>query len=449
MNFNLSEIAAALNSHFPDTGPSLQVLGISTDTRSIRPGCVFVALRGERFDGHEYLADAFAAGAVAAVVEERSPEIDGLQIIVADTRAAYGSIARCWRRKFSAPVAAITGSVAKTTTKELTALALSPLGDVLKTEKNENNEVGLPKTLLRLRDGHRAVVLEMGMRAPGEIDYLAQIAEPTIGIVTVIGESHIERLGSREAIADAKGELLSKLPVEGAALINVKDDFAARLRERSTARVWTFGDSEEADFALLKARRLDQSWVADMRLPDGAVIQYRLDTAARHDAVSATAAIGAAVLAGAPAEAAAAAVQSFVPGAMRMEIIRLENGAIVLNDCYNAAPVSVRAALDTLCATPGSGRRIAILGDMKELGRYAQDMHHEVGQYAGALGIAEVYAVGPEFSKLPNATRRFADSGEAAEYVTSSLALRAGDAVLVKGSRAMAMEAIVDALVKP
>jgi len=445
VKLTLAEIAEAVGSTV--SLGKVRVTGVSTDTRTIEDGDLFIALRGERFDGHDHIAEAFARGAAAVVVEKPVEPEAGLHIVVADTLKAYGAIARCWRRRFDIPVIAITGSVGKTTTKEMTALALSPLGPVLKTEHNENNEIGLPKTLLRLSSKHKAVVLEMGMRGAGQIDYLARIAEPTVAIVTIIGESHIEILGSRDAIADAKGELLAALPPGGIALINHNDEFSSRLRRRTPSKVLTFGDSKAADIAMINPQRSESGWSTEIRFPDGSMQTLHLATSARHDLINASAAAGAAMVAEVEPLAALRALQSYTPGAMRMEQIKLPGGAMVLSDCYNAAPTSIRSALETLAGTHGGGRRVAFLGDMKELGTHAAEMHAQVGAYASALGIEEVYTVGPEFGKLPSAVRRFDSSTEAADFARTGLLLHGGDTVLVKGSRAMAMEAIVEALV--
>ena len=467
MRMTLSDIAEATGGCIVDADPGTVVTGVSTDTRTITGGDLFVALRGERFDGHDFVRPACEAGAAAVLVEcdsqfAGSPAHGDVipRIAAPNTLAAYGDLARAWRRRFSIPVIAITGSVGKTTTKNLTALALNPLGPVLKTEQNENNEVGLPKTLLRLNDGHRAVVLEIGMRGAGQIAALARIAEPTIGVVTVVGESHIELLGSREGIACAKAELFESLGPDGVAILNIDDPFSALLRGHIHGRTVTVGESEAADYRLLDARLTETGVSGDVAtpgtagngqpnsMPGGECVALRLASPARHDLLNAVAAIAAAGAAGVSPRDAVDALAGYAPSPMRMQRIPLSCGAIVISDCYNAAPTSMRRALETLAAGASEGRKIAILGDMKELGGHAPAMHAEAVRYAASLGVTEIYTVGDEFRRqAPLARAQFDDSTGAADYAREHLRLSVGDVVLVKGSRAMEMERIVEALV--
>ena len=281
----------------------------------------------------------------------------------------------------------------------------------------------MPQTLLRLNELHKSAVIEMGMRGPGQIAYLAEIAEPTIGIVTGIGESHIELLGSREAIADAKGELLAALCEDGVAVIPREDDFRDRLSSKTKARRVFFGGPGSPPLVL--------------------------NSPALHDVTNAQGALAVAVAANVSPEAAMAALAGDAPSGMRMEIVKTASGATVLSDCYNAAPTSVKSALETLANFPASGRKIAFLGDMKELGDFSESMHREVADKARALGLSEVCVVGPAMRQaFGGAATGFATSEEAGEFAHANLRLSANDVVLVKGSRAMTMERVVEALIQ-
>jgi UDP-N-acetylmuramoyl-tripeptide--D-alanyl-D-alanine ligase len=454
MTLTVGQITASLY----DAPAAGRAVSVSTDTRTLGPGDIYIALRGETFDGHDFVADALAKGASVAIVDHvvgtASP-----QVVVADTLAALGQIARGYKEQYAVPRVAVTGSVGKTTTKELIASALTPLGPVLKTEKNENNEIGLPKTLLRLTDEHAAVVVEMGMRGAGQIKYLAEIAQPTIGIITTIGESHIELLGSREAIADAKAELFEAMRSGGICLFNADDDFAPRLRQAAAGKtVITFRDgttgpakhpvpADEPQFVLTAVDRNGDGWSATATAPSGQAISYTVNSPARHDALNALSAIAVACAAGVSPAYAAAAVGKYQPSGMRMETLAGLGGSTVLSDCYNAAPTSMRAALDTLAATNADGRKIAFLGDMKELGDHAPAMHAGVIAHAEELELNEIYVVGEEFARQAKSARvQFATSQDAAEYARTGLLLGKGDIVLVKGSRSMRMERVVDAI---
>jgi len=422
--------------------------GISTDTRTIKPGMLFVALRGENFNGHDYVGRAFELGASAAVVDHFSADRLGPQIHVPDTLIAYGRIASLWRSRFSIPVVGVTGSVGKTTLKEMTALALSPLGPVLKTEKNENNEVGLPKTLLRLDSQHRAVVLEMGMRGFGQIKYLAEVARPTVGVITVIGESHIEIVGSRLGIADAKGELIDSLGQDDTVVLNADDSFFDHLSSKVHCRLITYGRAPNADIAVTSVVQHDEGWLVLLKIGHD-LHPLLVHSPAIHDVQNAAGAIAVAVASGVVPADAVAALLNYRPSNMRMELLSSRSGATILSDCYNAAPVSMRAALHTLADMRHTGIKSAFLGDMRELGEFSEEMHRDIATVASRLAIENIYAVG-EFmpSAFPSAKRSFPKSADAAAFVAESFSLNSGDVVLVKGSRAIELEKVVEALVQ-
>lgn len=418
--------------------------GISTDTRTIKPGDLFVALASPNMDGHQFVAQALAAGATGQVVSQPIKAPDGVPVIhVLDTQVAYGQIACFWRDQFDIPVIGVTGSVGKTTTKEMLAAALSPLGPVLKTEASQNNETGVPKALLQLNKTHKAAVVEMGMRGPGQIAYLCGIARPTIGVITLIGENHIELLGSRDAIADAKGELLEALPADGLAVLNADDPFLPRLRAKTTARVLTYGLGEAADYRAARIERSDVGWRFQVQ---GTPVE--IASPSRHDIGNALAAVAVAGVLGLSRADAAQALRAYAPPPMRMQVVETPEGITVLNDAYNAAPVSVKSALQTL-SSHEKAKKIAFLGDMKELGEIGPDAHRALGKTINDLGgLDAVYAVGELAAQIPGATQYFTDSAQAAQFARETLALSPGDVILVKGSRAMAMERVVEALME-
>ena len=435
MRLTLRDVYAALDYGSASGGESVVFSGISTDTRSLQPGDLFVALMGPQTDGHQHIAAALRTGAAGLIVSQpvvASPSIPVLR--VPDTQVAYGLLARFWRDRFDIPVIGVTGSVGKTTVKEMLAAALSPLGSVLKTAASQNNETGVPKALLQLTPEHKAAVVEMGMRGPGQIAYLCGVANPTIGVLTVIADNHLELLGSLDAIADAKGELLEALPEGGLAVLNAADPYLPRLQAKTAARVVTYGNAENAV-------QTEIGWKFAVGSVPGEIA-----SASRHDISNALAALAVAEALGVPLDAAAEALKAYTPPPMRMQIVKTEWGGIILNDAYNAAPASVASALQTLASYEG-GRKIAFLGDMRELGTRAEDAHRELGPIIAALGgLDALYTVGDLAALIPNATQRFGDSDAAAEFARETLDLTAGDVILVKGSRAVAMEKIAAAL---
>ncbi|MGO8673221.1 MAG: UDP-N-acetylmuramoyl-tripeptide--D-alanyl-D-alanine ligase [Capsulimonadaceae bacterium] len=446
-------LSAALGRDVAGLDPGLKVLGVSTDTRTLRRGEVFVALRNDRADGHDFVRNAVDRGAPAVVVSLPIPGLPVPQYVVEDTEVAYGRLARVWRDQFDIPIVGVTGSVGKTSTKEMLACALRSLGPVLKTAASQNNETGVPKAVLGLTPAHRSAVVEMGMRGAGQIARLCEIARPTHGVVTLVAENHIELLGSRDAIADAKGELLDALGADGIAFLNVCDSYFPRLSKRASGKIVKFGVID--DYRTSPQTFAGESFIAtDLRLVHGRWVfriggqDIEIASPGRHDVSNAAAAYAVAITLGvAPADAAAALAAYELPP-MRLQIVDAPVwGGTVINDAYNAAPASMRAALLTLGSMP-SGRKIAFLADMKELGDAAPAAHGALGiAIAEAGGLAALYTVGELAALIPGASGHFADSAEAARFA-ETLDLHAGDVVLVKGSRAMAMERVADALLQ-
>jgi len=423
--------------------------GASIDTRTLAAGELFVALQAER-DGHDYVAQAFSRGAGAALVS-REIAAKGPKIVVADTLQALGAIAAAHRNALDLRVIAITGSVGKTTVKDMLAAILEQGWRTLKSRGNYNTEIGVPLTLLELEASHQAAVVELAMRGRGQIAYLARMARPQVGVVTKIGLSHLELLGSKDAIAESKAELVEALPADGAAVLNADDEYFEVLAARSAAPVVSFGMNDGADV------RVSEVEVApDGRLRvrlTGHLIEAEIICGAvgRHHALNIAAAAAAVVSAGAPAEWVAMGLAAYATGEMRGRIVEAPGGYTVVDDSYNAAPDSMRAALELLADLPGH-RKWAVLGDMKELGDASLEAHHELGRSVAKAGLTGLVTVGELSHHIAEGAREVGlvevteatDNATAAELLAPRLAT--GDVVLVKGSRAMHMEEIVAAL---
>ncbi len=440
MSVTLRDVFQALDYGSPAGGGGIVFPHVSTDTRTLQPGDLFVALVGTEADGHQFIPQALRAGAGGLIVSQPVvASLDTPVLRVPDTEVAYGLLARHWRDRFDIPVIGVTGSIGKTTVKEMLALTLSPRGPVLKTAASQNNETGVPKALLQMTPEHKSAVIEMGMRGSGQIAYLCGIARPTVGVITVIADNHLELLGSRDAIADAKGELLEALPEDGLAVLNAEDVYLPRLLSKTKARVLAYGSGGEMQADSIT--RTECGWSFTVR-----GVSVTLNALSRHDICNALAALTAAEALGVSLADAAEALQAYVPPPMRMQSVKTSWGGTVLNDAYNAAPASVGSALETL-ATQIGGRKIAFLGDMRELGARAEAAHRELGAViAGLGGLDLLYTVGGLAAQIPGAAQRFADSEDAARFARQAFPKKTGDVVLVKGSRAMAMEKIAEAL---
>ncbi len=425
--------------------------GVSTDTRTLQQGALFVALSGERYDAHDFVSEAFDKGAGAALVS-RKIEASGPLIAVGDTLQALGALAGAHRSKLNLPVLAITGSTGKTTAKEMLAAILSQGWKTGRTPGNYNNEIGVPLALLELDSSYQAVVVELAMRGQGQIGYLARMVRPQIGVITNIGVSHLELLGSVEGIAEAKAELLSNLPSSGAAVLNADDEFFAFLKERSPCRVVSFGTSPEAEVRAQDVSVRDDGSTEFLLSGEHGEFRLSLHAAGRHQALNAAAAAAAAMAAGAKPEWIAAGLEVFDGTDMRSQIVKAPGGYTVIDDCYNAAPDSMRVALELLADLPGE-HKWAVLGDMKELGPLAPDWHRDVGGLAAGIGLAGLITLGELGHYIADGARTRAsvehvieakDNQEAAEILMTRVC--PGDVVLVKGSRAMKMEATVSRL---
>jgi UDP-N-acetylmuramoyl-tripeptide--D-alanyl-D-alanine ligase len=418
--------------------------GVSTDTRQLEQGNLFVALEGPNHDGHDYLEAAHARGAAAAAVT-RLRKISLPLLEVADTRLALGRLAAYWRAQFTLPVVAVTGSNGKTTVRSMTHAILTCAGQTLATLGNLNNDIGLPLTLFRLSGEDRYAVLELGANHPGEIGYLAGIARPDIAVVTNAAPAHLEGFGDLEGVARAKGELYTHLAPQGVALINADDPFAPLWRERAAhCRIVEFG--LQADAAVHARWRGDVGGSTVSLFTPWGNTEFRLSLPGRHNVMNALAASGAALAAGAGLDAVRQGLASLSAVAGRLTVHHLPNAVTVIDDTYNANPGSLHVALELLGTA--EGETWLVLGDMGELGGGALELHREAGHRARAAGVRRLYALG-DLSRT--AAQSFGDRAEAFDTLEALVAalraaLHTGVHVLVKGSRRMRMERVVDAL---
>lgn len=429
-------------------GEDATATSVDTDSRRVQPGQLFVALSGEKFDGHDFLPQVAVQGAVAALVS-KPVETDLPTVQVKDTRLALGQLASWWRRQLALPLIAVTGSNGKTTTKEMIAAIMQVhvggADNVLATAGNFNNDIGMPLTLLRLRAAHRCAVIEMGMNHLGEIDYLTRLARPNVAVINNAGTAHIGELGSRENIAKAKGEIFAGLANDGVAVINADSEFADYWRGLNISRrVLTFGIDQPAD---VRGEVLNKGSTFTLHY-QGQAEMVTLAVPGAHNIMNALAAAAASLAAGASLSEVVSGLKSFSGVKGRLQQKTAANGAQVIDDTYNANPDSMRAALDVL-KTHGS-HTVFVMGDMGELGADAKAMHAQIGEYAKDSGISKLYALG-EFTQAAVAAfgaqaQHFASVEALAEALQAQTSAK--DVVLVKGSRFMQMERVVNALVE-
>lgn len=442
---SLTQAAAAVKGNL--AGPDVKFHAVTTDSRKAAAGDLFIALKGERFDGHEFVQQCFDQGAVAAMVQHQV-EAQGSLLLVGDTRLALGELAAAWRDKFDIPLAAVTGSNGKTTVKEMLAAILRNVAGangVLATEGNLNNDIGLPLTLLKLRQQHHYAIAEMGMNHAGEISYLARIAKPTVALINNAMPAHLEGLGSIEAVAQAKGEIFEGLATDGTAVINADDTHAALWKQLARPhRQMTFGLQHTADVSADYLLRADGSEL-QLNTPQGNA-RVKLVVAGLHNVRNALAAAAAALGMGVQLPAIAAGLESFGGIKGRLQRKPGKCGATVIDDTYNANPASVHAAIEVLAGLPG--KKILVLGDMGELGMHAAELHAEIGCKAKSAGIDLLFALGKLSCLVAETFGPGASHYETAEKLVAELdpQLTAQTTVLVKGSRFMRMEQVVEAI---
>lgn len=432
-------------------GPASEFTGIANDSRVAKPGQLFVALTTEERDGHDFINDAVACGATGVIYTRESVLPDHVWAFrVVDTQHAIGELAHAWRSRFDVRAIAIAGNVGKTTTKELTAGVLQGCGHtVLKSPLNFNDEIGLAMTLFQLNSSYDRTVVEVGMFALGEIRRLCQIAQPQVGVVLNVGPTHLERLGSMQAIAEAKSEAVQDLPATGCAILNGDDRLVAAMAPRTRARVLTFGTHSHADF---RASEIESHGLAGVEFTLaclGRSLRVRSPVPGAKLVPNALAALAVAVADGASVEEAAEALTA-AQVTTRLQVKLAASGATILDDSYNANPASMMAALDVLSEVPG--RRCALLGDMLELGSAEAAGHRSVGEHAARV-VDALFTIGPLGLQVAAAARsagartvRHFDTKEEAVEVLRAY-LRRGDLLLVKASHGLALGAVVAELV--
>ncbi|PRC95208.1 UDP-N-acetylmuramoyl-tripeptide--D-alanyl-D-alanine ligase [Solimicrobium silvestre] len=424
--------------------------GVVTDSRKITPGCLFVALRGEHFDAHDFLNDVIKLGA-AAVVAERLPANFSLPaLVVPDTRLALGEIAHYWRSQFALPVIAVTGSNGKTTVKEMiSAILTAAFGGqfALATQGNLNNDIGVPQTIFRINDQHRAAVIELGMNHPGEIAQLAAIAQPTVGLVNNAQREHQEFMQSVEAVAQENGAVILSLPVDGVAVFPANDEYSDLWRSYAGSRkVISFGLAGQHGTSSpeISATHQATDFGSTLQVQIGsAPVEIELAAAGLHSVHNALAAIASCHAIGCSNDAIVAGLQSFKPVSGRLQKKQAHNSAVVIDDTYNANPDSVRAAIDVLAQA--TGQKILVLGDMGEVGVDGPAYHDEIGMYAKQQGIDVLYTLGTlachSSATFGNAAQHFEKIEALLENLDTSLT--SSSTVLIKGSRFMKMERVV------
>ena len=425
---------------------------VCTDSRKVTEGCLFLPLQGERFDGHGFINGALEDGAVGCITaRDRENYLPGkFYVKVRSTQRALRDLARYYKGLFPIPFVAVTGSVGKTTTKDMVAAVLSNKYNVLKTDGNFNNDIGLPLTILRLDHNHEICVLEMGMDHAGEIDYLSELVEPDVALITNIGDAHIENLGSREAIFDAKCEVFAHLKKDGLAVLCGDDEMLITLRDKLGQKSVFVGSNEDLDYIAYDLMSEDNHLRCMIRTPNS---QFGADIPALGNHMIYPTLMAAAVAEhfGMTPDKIAQGIRAFLPTKMRMNLIRCPGDVVILNDAYNANPQSMRAAAAVL-GDANHRRRVAVVGDMKELGVNSQLFHHAVGGYFAEAGVERLIAIGDlarymaegaQEAGLENASY-YASIDEAKDALRREV--RAGVTILVKASRSMAFERIVDFL---
>ncbi len=440
--------AASLAMHGSLIGNDSAFDSVGTDSRAVRPGQLFVALKGEHFDGHDYAKQALEQGAAGVVLEKNTANLSPA-IVVEDSYLALGQLASHWREKFAIPVVAITGSNGKTTVKEMLsdilAVKAGGMDAIHATVGNLNNHIGLPLTMLKLRDSHRYAVLEMGMNHLGEIAYLSDLVKPTLALINNAGTAHVGELGSRDKIAQAKGEIFAGMAANGVALINADDDYAAYWRALNAGKkIVSFGVDQPADVQASYQEK-DGGYAVRIRTPAGEVA-FTLPLMGVHNVRNALAASAAAYALGVSNADIATGLAGFSAVKGRLQNKLAIQGARLIDDTYNANPDSMKAAIDVLANQ--TGEKILVLGDMGELGSDAARMHREVGEYAKTKGLQQLYCLGDLSLEMVQGfgvgARHFDDAAVLAEAIKPRLSAQV--TVLVKGSRFMKMERVVDLL---
>ncbi len=448
--FTLASAVRAMGGAFRGSDRALDssITYVTSDSRTAGPGALFVAFRGNRVDGHDFMADCLARGAVACVSEREPGDGETPCVVVDSSLRAEGALAAWHRSRFDIPVIGVTGSVGKTTTKEMIAAVLSAKYDTHKTQKNFNNELGVPQTLLTLGDEHQVSVVEMGISDFGEMRRLTRMVRPTIAVFSVIGDAHLEFLGDRAGVLRAKSEIFEGMDESGLAVLNGDDPLLAAC-EPGMRRI-TYGCSEGCDVRAEDVRDMGENGIRLTIRHPGGTFEARIPAFGGHMVYAALAAAAVGLELGLSGDEIARGIGGYHTVGDRARVIHA-NGLTVVSDCYNANPNSCQAALDSLAGLPG--RRVCVLGDMLELGERSPQLHAQVGAYASNAGIEMIVGCGPLAEQIVEGAR---NAGGEALYFADRAALidaldgiiRPGDSVLVKASHSMAFEAIVERLTK-
>lgn len=451
MNLTITEILQVTQGNLIQGNPNIKITQVSTDSRTIKKGDLFVALVGEKFDGHNFLEGVCQQGAAGAVVSKPITDVSQstLPIIVqvSDTLIALGDIANCHRRQFNLPIIAITGSNGKTTTKDITTSVLAQQFSVFKSEKSYNNQIGIPSRLMQLDEGDEIAVLEIGTSWPGEIERLSQITAPTVGVITNIGPAHLELLGSIEGVAEEKGALLAHVEH---AILNADDPMTPTLAGRVCGQITTFGWQNDADISASEIE-IDSFGKPTFTLKIGGneVERVHLPCLGKHNIYNALAAAGVGIWAGLTPTEIRTGLERFQPADMRMQPI-IHSDLHIINDAYNSNPESLKSALAFLSDIEITGKRIAILGDMLELGEHSHAFHLKTGQAIPA-NINLLITVGPHSRAIADGAANIVESiiscdtpKQAAQQLIKYA--QSGDAVLIKGSRGIKLEQVLEEL---
>ncbi|MDP2681916.1 MAG: UDP-N-acetylmuramoyl-tripeptide--D-alanyl-D-alanine ligase [Deltaproteobacteria bacterium] len=459
VRLKIKEVLKTVHGCLASGGSEGLINGVSTDSRTVNKGELFFALKGPRFDGNKFVGDVFKKGAAGAVVSSEARSY-GLQfgiVEVIDTLKALGDLALYWRERHLVPLIAISGSCGKTTTKDMIASILKNSRPIIKTEGNLNNLIGLPLTIFNLNNIHKAAVVELGISEKGEMKRLAQICKPDVAVLTNIGEAHTATLNNVEGVASAKGELFESMDDNGTAIINIDDPWLKKIAENINVKKITFSLKSKADVMLKEASVKRQeakssSGISASFLVMGEEIPVKLKYTGTHNLYNAAAAIAATFPLGVTKEEIMEGLYAAETMHGRMEIVTLRNGITIIDDTYNANPLSMEAALKTLADM--EGRKIAVLGDMFELGEMSDDAHKKVGMFAQDTGIDMLFTIGVysdalvsgamEKGMLPDKIYKAHDKAELIKALNN--VVKEGDVILIKGSRAAAMEEIVEGL---
>lgn len=450
----LKLIADACAGKIPTAAGEVMVCGVSTDSRKVQPGELFVALTGDRFDGHDFLNEVAQKGVAAVMISQDFP-VSGVScpvVSVKDTRMALGKLAAAYRGKFSLPVVAIGGSNGKTTTKELAAAVIRQKLETLWSEASFNNDIGVPLTLLRLESSHQAAVLEVGTNHPGELQPLVRMLQPRYGIITNIGREHLEFFGDLRGVVQEEGTLAELLPADGKLFVNGDSEFAPALAGRTKAAVVRVGFEEICDWRALSIRMSKEGTSFRVAAPNSIFEgEYHIKLVGRHQVANALFAVALGAELGLSPEQIRQGLAECQAAKMRLQLYE-QNGVRILDDSYNANADSVVAALRTLVELPSKGRTVAVLGDMAELGRHTESAHREVGRIAAELGVGQLFTVGEMASVTAEAARKaglvrvmqFKDIDAAAVAVKNII--KPGDLLLLKASRVARLERIAELL---